>query len=308
MSLHGIPYFGENTQEIEEHIKSLDITDSISYKSLYDLIQSEKSDSKLVVIKEDTNAYFTYLRDIKFNYRDKEVFIPYYSYNTQEIDDIYRKKYKGHILKSDYGIIVRYNYELRKKNLNLEDNSLILYNFTEDKLYTVKFEAWFSEDKFSIQNLYQLYIEYCGNYEDYTIFKHVEGYHYISKSIPGKVNHERELRKLNSLSDYSSTDNAINLNYRDVRNLSQSEYEAKIGINFSNKPYWERLLDFESMLFCILRSEATPDDEKFAEIYARLGKNKQIVKYGNTIKLIFKDYWLNDFNAAVYQRKTWSRI
>ena len=116
------------------------------------------------------------------------------------------------------------------------------------------------------------------------------------------------MRKLNSLSDYSSTDNAINLNYRDVRNLSQSEYEAKIGINFSNKPYWERLLDFESMLFCILRSEATPDDEKFAEIYARLGKNKQIVKYGNTIKLIFKDYWLNDFNTAVYQRKTWSRI
>lgn len=112
--MKGIPYFGEYTQLIEERIKSLEVYDTVKYDSLYELIQSEKSADKIIVVEDSNGVWLTYIRDIKFNYRDKEAYIPYYTYRLYELDEEYRHKYKGHILKTDTGISIRYDYKLSK--------------------------------------------------------------------------------------------------------------------------------------------------------------------------------------------------
>ena len=116
------------------------------------------------------------------------------------------------------------------------------------------------------------------------------------------------LRNKYNLNTYHEEHNPnLDADYRDVRYLGAREYEAKIGFIFVDKPYWERLIDFESLLFCIMRQESVPSDLEFREYFLKLGKSKSIVKYGDTIKLIFKHYWLNRSNIK-FSNKTWNRF
>ena len=84
--IEGIPYFGENSIEIENYIKNKSIDKDICYDSLYELIEYEKDAQNVIVIEDSSGKQLTYIRDIRFNYRDKEVFIPYYRYSLQKID------------------------------------------------------------------------------------------------------------------------------------------------------------------------------------------------------------------------------
>ena len=310
MEIPGIPYFGENTQEIENRIKSAKISEHREYYSLYDLIQSEKSPDKVIIIQDDHGEWLTYLRDIKFNYRDREVYIPYYTYNIQRLPEINRKKYKGHLVTiEDNTVAVRFNYKLCKRVLNIADNIVQVYDFSIQEKYLVSFKYWYSDSTFNMDELYNCYIQYCGMFEDYQLFKHVEGYHYITKRIKGIVNHENELRvkyELNSYHPDSGKD--VELNYRDVRTLGKAEYEAKIGFRMDNSPMWERQLNFESLLFCVLRGHIGPDDIQIKKEYSELGKTRPIFKYGNTIKLIFKYYWLDEYNSKFNREYSWSRV
>ena len=304
----GIPYFGEDTQRIEKEIKDLEVSFSLEYKDLYTLIQNEKSENKIVVIEDKKGVWLTYLRDIKFNYRDSIVFIPYFVYDLFEIDEIYKSKYKGHIVETENGINLRFNYQLCKKELSIANNSFILYDFELNKKYKVSFNRFFEKETFDIDLLYNYYIESCVDYEDFFIFKHVEGYHLISRKVDKIKNYEKDLRMKYHLSDYIETD--VNIYYRDVRNLSKDIYSIKIGAMLFDRPYWERLLDFESYLFCILREKDNiiPQNKRFLSDWQSLGEKKSIIKYGDKeVKLIFKDYWL-DNSSVRKQIKTWSRV
>ena len=164
----GIPYFGENTQEIEEMIHSKQISCTKYYQSLWDLIQSEKLDNKIVIINDEQGEWLTYLRDIKFNYRDKVVFIPYYQYKIFEIEYAKNyKKYKGHILFRDDTALIRYDYKLCKNEINLNNNTILLYDFNTDLKYNVTFENYFEYAEFDIDYLYKLYLNSICDYEDY---------------------------------------------------------------------------------------------------------------------------------------------
>ena len=68
--LDGIPYLGENTYEIEETIKNSVIQYEKDYESLYELINNEVTTNKLVVIDDNNSTFLSYLRDIRFNYRE----------------------------------------------------------------------------------------------------------------------------------------------------------------------------------------------------------------------------------------------
>ena len=314
----GIPYFGLDTQSIMDKIKNSKISRVIQYDSLYDLIQSEKSPSKLIVLDTNTNdriygdndISITYLRDICFNYRDKVVFIPYYIYKifkTPKEPKKSMKKYKGHILDLGDSIGIRYEYKLCSKVINLIYNEIMLYDLEADDLYMVTFNKYYNKPTFNIQELYNNYLAYCCSNEDYRILKHTEGYHLITKNIPGMTNHERILRRNYNLSDYQES--SVNRNYRDVRNLTSSEFEAKVGFFDFSKPYWERKLDFESQLYCIMRDNVFPDDTdtEFQEEFKKFIDNKkQYLKDGDEVKLIFKDYWVNFRKPSI--NKTWSRV
>ena len=301
----GIPYFGVKHNKIETDIKSSKVSFEKEYDSLYELIQEEKGKDKIVLISYNDNEWLSYLRDIKFNYRDGLCFIPFYTYDIKEIDEHYKSSYKGHILKlSDETIGIRYNYCLRQQIVDLEHNSFVLYDLEKECKYQVKFKKWYSFDTFDIDELYQLYIDYLKNFEDNLIHKHTEGYHIVSKNVYAMDNAEKKFREKYKLKEYLQSD--VNIYYRDVRNLSEEAVISKFGVDFCDKPYWERKLDFESFLYCILHSGAVPNND-FKLEWNKLGKSKEFIKYGNEkIKLIFKSYWLP--NCEKYKRRSWSRI
>lgn len=317
-SIPGIPYFGLETQDIMDKIKTSKISRVIEYNSLYDLIQSEKSPTKLIVIDTNTNDRIygdneisvSYLRDICFNYRDKEIFIPYYIYKifkTPKESKKSMKIYKGHLLDLGDSIGIRYEYKLCSRAINLTYNEIMLYDLEANDLYMVTFNKYYSKSTFNIQELYNNYLAYCCDNEDYKLLKHTEGYHLISKNIEGVKNHERIFRKRFNLNDYQ--DSSVNFSYRDVRNFTLSEFEAKLGFFDFSKPYWERKLDFESQLYCIMRDNVIPDDTdiEFKEEFKKfMDGKKQHIKYGDEIKLIFKDYWINYRKSSL--NKTWSRV
>ena len=302
----GVPYFGLDTQEIEENIKTLSISFCKEYDSLYELVQEEKSEDKVVVIEDGEDTWLSFFRDIKFNYRDREVFIPYYVFDIMELKGAeYKNRYKGHIFKNEDGLLIRYNYQLCKRIINLDYNFLILYDFESNQKYKVVFRNYFNSSVFDIQGLYDKYINSCVDYEDYLLFKHVEGYHLISRRVDKIKNEEQNFRKKFGLSDYRETN--VDIYYRDVRNLSKDNFDIKIGVEFFETPYWERLLDFESLLFCILRvkDKIEPNDLDFAKEWEELGGKRSFIKYGNRgVPLIFKSYWMDGVTRKI---KTWSR-
>lgn len=305
--IQGIPYFGVDTLKIEEKITNNKIEYTKKYDSLYELIQSEKSSDNVVIIENDKGKWITYIRDINFNYRDKEVYIPYYEYKIHKMEKgNIRSNYKGHLRIVDDKIEIRHSYTLRKLYISINsNNSMIIYNFRTDEKYKVTFDKYFSEDKFDIDELYNNYLLYSINEEDYKLFKHTEGYHLISKELKGIKNKEKELRNNIGLQHiiYNNTDEFKE--YRDVRKFSLESFVKEQGIIDIDKPYWERKLDFESLLFCITNSGAKPSNDFITE-WDKLGKTKSYIKYGNDIKLIIKDYWL--YNSTIGKKYSWSRI
>ena len=308
--LEGIPYFGEESLEIEEKIRKSTVVDTIVYSDMLEMLNNEVTENKLVIIKENNTEYFTYLRDIRFNYRDKKAFIPYFTYKVHEIDKgKLRSNYKGHILLNDNTICIRYEYKFNKLDINLVNTTLTVYDVDTDKKYNITFKRWFNRQEFDMDVLYDLYLNSCVTDEDYRLVKHTEGYHLITKTIPGIKNKERELRKIYNLNDYDNESIPMKiLNYRDVRNYRLEEYTKIKGFAQLDESYWKRILAFESFLFCILQTGATPIGE-IKEAWEKLKTTSRILKYGDGIKLIIKDYWVKeDAEHSKNKLKTWSRI
>lgn len=291
--IQGIPYFGENNNELWKTIIYTDVNCTRFYKSVYNFI-SEHINKKVVAIIED--KYITWLNDIKFNYRDKQLYIPYYSYKEKYIPNkVYKTDNKGHIqLSEDFKqVILRYEYNYEKLVIRLNNFRLILFDLdTKEKYYAELSEYnWYNSDEFNIEELYQLYIDSCYEEDDFIINKHQGGYHFISKNIPNFENKERKLRELYDLCDYSAC-NLVDKDYRDVRQYKYEEVIQKEGIRDTLDLYKIRRLKFESALFCILRQHIKSNDTEFNIELDKLYSGKQIIKYGNNIKLIFKNYWV----------------
>lgn len=310
--LYGIPYFGEDTEKVWDTALKTGKSKKKAYKSLMEFIREEATENKLVIIDGE---YLTYLRDIRFNYRDKEILIPYYSYQTFPIDKTRRKR-DGHLLLDERNnVILRYNYELRKKVISRgdgredkeEDWILQLYDInSEEHIETVIQHKFYGDDTFSMEELYNRYINACYMQEDYYLNSHVEGYHVITKNIRGITNKERVLRKEFGLEDYKNGTEKVELNYRDVRQYREEDIEVKMGLVENKDNYWKRILDFESMLYCIMREEVEPKETELLQEWRKLGVSKDIYKYGDDIKLIFKSYWRNNYRPI--KLRSWSRV
>ena len=300
VKIEGIPYFGENTIEIEEHIKNLDISHSITYSDMIDLMDNELTENKIVIIEDEDGVWLTYLRDIKFNYRDKEVYLPYFSYEVKSIDKgKLKSNYKGHLIIKEDTISIRYNYKLKVKDISIENNSILLYDFVTDKKYKVYFDKWYSKTEWSMSNLYNLYLNSCVIEDDYLLVKHTEGYHLINKNLPNIKNKEKELRQKENLNHTEESDIGLSkLNYRAVRNYTYDQFIKLHGFIDLEIPYWLRLLKFEYNNYCLMRSNIIPYDINKDE-WNKLGKSKNIFKYGDKIKLIIKDYWLDNIDKNI---------
>lgn len=283
--IKGIPYFGEQTQEIVDSILNID-TDIIyekKYDSLYDLILSNIDKHIIVVID---NKWLTWLNDIVFNYRDRECYIPYYTYKEQLITDrTFRTNNKGHLILDGDNIRVRYEYSYHKLNITVDNLALDCVDIDTQERLIVRTNNWINEAAVDFDKLHKLYVESSYKDDDFIMNKHAGGYHYISLSPKEFVNRERKLREQYDLSDYSEDFYYIK-DYRDVRQYKYEEIIKLNGLLDNIELYRERRLRFESYLYCCLR----------AGLFNDIQFKKHIYKVGKEIKLIIKDYWLDNID------------
>lgn len=283
--IKGIPYFGEQTQEITNSILNID-TDIIyekKYDSLYDLV-IDNIDKHIIVVID--NKWLTWLNDIVFNYRDRECYIPYYTYKEQLITDrTFRTNNKGHLILDGDNIRVRYEYSYHKLNITVDNLALDCVDIDTQERLIVRTNNWINEAAVDFDKLHKLYVESSYKDDDFIMNKHAGGYHYISLSPKEFVNRERKLREQYDLSDYSEDFYYIK-DYRDVRQYKYEEIIKLNGLLDNIELYRERRLRFESYLYCCLR----------AGLFNDIQFKKHIYKVGKEIKLIIKDYWLDNID------------
>lgn len=290
--IQGIPYFGEKTQEIYEFIQSNRYDEAaiaeVSYDSLYELIISN-IDNNLVVIID--NKWLSWLNDIKFNYRDKEVYVPYYEYKTFKTPkDTYKSNNSGHLILNNGHIDIRYDYKYKKFKLDINKLSLKCLDVNTLEIKVLTTSKWISDNEFKTDKLYNLYINSSYKDDDYLVNKHAGGYHYIDRENLMFRNREKQLRKEYGFRDYDYSDNIkYDSDYRDVRQYKYDEVIKEFGFIENDKLYRIRRLEFEVYLYCCLR-HGDLDNLKFKH---------HIYKLGDSIKLIIKDYWLDNISKPV---------
>lgn len=301
----GIPYFGENHNEIYDSIINSECTSSKKkYNTLYDLIDDLAYRHVVVIIE---NKWVTWLRDIVFNYRDKECYLPYYEYEIYITESkLHRSNNSGHLILNDDGSLsIRYNYIYKKCSIDVNNLSLLVYDVDTSEKYEVTAENWFDE-QFSIDEIYKRYVDSAYLDDEFRLNKHLGGYHYIYRSPLKFRNRERALREKFNLNHYS-IDSEYEDDYRDVRNFKYEEVVHLEGLRDNIDCYEFRRLKFESMLYCALRQHARPTEKQFIALWDKLENGKNYIKYGNNIKLIIKNYWL-DNSKPIKDKKSWSRV
>lgn len=297
----GIPYFGENNNEITNKILSSPVDKEVTANSLYDFVVDNIANPIVIIIDD---KWLTWLNDIQFNYRDKACYIPYYTYNLYELaDKDYKGDNKGHLILRDGVLYIRHNYSLKKFDINPNNLSLICYNLDTSEKLKVNINSWFNSEIFDLDLLYKLYINSCFSDKDF-LGLHDSGYHYISRAPRGFRNREQDIRKTLGLNDYITIPD-FETYYRDVRHFNYEEVITRVGLGMvdSIETYKLRQLRFESLLYCVLRNHSVPNNKQFTVEWNKLGKSKDFIKYGDGIKLIFKSYWLDEYKPIKY--KTW---
>ena len=308
--IKAIPYFGKNNNDVSKYIIEKEPESDIIETDIYSFINNNiNPDNTLVVIID--NKYFTYLDDIQFNYRDHKIVLPYWKYELHKVteqDDITIKRdiFQYIIKDESENFYIRHNYNYQE--LMIQPGVILtLFDLKVDKKFKVKFTALTTLKSFDIDKLYKLYIE--SAYTDYEniLSERIKGYYFIDKVTKRLYNRELKLRRELELETFSQDYSPNQLkDYRDVRNYKQEEIVIKYGLVESLENYRERRLRFESLLYCVMNDNLLSNDEQFNKELVKLGKTKDIIKYGNNIKLIFKSYWLKEYKPIKY--KTWLKV
>lgn len=251
-----------------------------------DLAQVIRNKPEQLVLVID-NKWVQWLKDIKFDYKHKQVFIPYFKYEQfkQPEGKRYRSDNNGHLLLNNDGTVnIRYNYSLHREAIEI-GSELNIVDIETFQATTYKVVGWTQRKVFQIQELYSLYKNQAWLPCETT---HEKGYHYIQKQPKEFRNVEKQLRKLYKLDDYLEHINQYD--YRDVRQIKDITYKN----NFEEQ-YKIRRMAFESQLYCLLRQI---DEIRFEEDFSleQLGKQVDYIKYGKEPQLIFKSYWLDEEN------------
>lgn len=300
-NIKSIPYLGKQNNIIREYIiesKELEVIET----DIYSFISNVDLASTLVVVD---NKWLTWLDDIVFNYRDKKCYIHYWKYDIIPLDEnLVKRDIYQYLIEINNTFYLRYNYEYCTLNINL-DTELSLYNLKLDKRYKAKFADWVNETEFNLDKLYQLYVKSCF-YDDKLLQSREQGRYYIDKFSKKLSNRELRLRSELGVPTFKNKKHLdTDRDYRDVRNYRIEELQAKYGIVETIDCYKHRRIYFDSYLYCIMRANILSNNKEFNKEFNKLNKPDKILKYGDSIKLIFKAYWKNDVSVIKYQ--TWMK-
>lgn len=297
--LDGIPFFGKEHNSIYAELIKSEATRLVHYNTMYEMIVSELPNNPVVVID---NTWCSWLKDAKFNYRDRAAYIPYYTY--QLCDMTVAKNHsdnKGHLLldTATSTLSLRHTYKLEKLDLDIKQE-LTLFNVETREKYSVVVANWY-EPTF---DEYDLYIKYLSSaYYDFDdlLEKHQGGYHYINRQFKGFNNLEWQKRKQFGLPHFAE-DNLKLYDFRDVRQYRKEELFGNT-VRETIIPYKIRRLQFDCLLYCIIKQESVPHDVDLAKRYAKLKSQPCILSYRpyyGAPPLIYKSYW---YGAGSFEDK-----
>lgn len=311
--LKSIPYLGRNNNDYTEIILSKETKKQAINIDLYSFIieKLNKDELKHILVIVD-NKWITYLQDIMFNYRDKKICLPYYEYKKLKVEDkeaykeIEKHKNKFQYLIQDKvgNFYVRYDYTYKELEIT-ENTEIVTYNMINNQKIKLMIESITNINKFNIEELYKIYINSCFIEDDEYLTEHNKGYYYIDKFTNKLYNKEMKIRKILNLNTFSIEHKEVR-DYRDVRNFKKEEVQSKVGLIETIENYKYRRLRFDSLMFCITYKELLSDNNNFNLELSKLGKTKDIIKYGEHIKLIFKSYWYSEYRAI--KQQSWMKI
>lgn len=316
--MKGIPYQGV---ELTASVNSLpdrqpDIIDPLELRGVTDihtLFRYLMQNEYLFIIEHpNTHRLFaSWCWDIRFNYRDREIFIPYYSYKTFFHRAIERDLSNPYLTISTLEdekkyILVRHDYELNK--LILDDrkskyrrNNITVYHPSTDSYVQLALTdlPYLSESLFSVPELLRRHTNYKFLLSEFDITSKTPYYY----DFNSKKSREKRILLKEGYSIYA--DSFMDLNYQDIRTFVVSPFSEEANQMTSDDDYVTRVYDFESYLYCLFAQEAQPYELEHKQAWADLGTKKRFVTLGETYPLTLKYYYTDrphTFRKLTYER------
>lgn len=353
--MKGIPYWGKETHKDIENLNDLpleklslsefyarykevlikaDLFSDFNHKninspsnlSLYHFTLAVGLLNLVYVIQDRDNPqmyYTSWGKDVRFNYRDRYAFIPYYTYNEIYIET-QRKLEDSPYLNIDNEtkeLKLKYDFSLEKFIIHdrLEDfsvKSLTVYDIKKHALIEVDIDTiplLPNEIKeFSLVDLNKRYQNSAFIYYSYfEAEKHeakkkdveleeqgVKGYSYILvKDSP--ISKESRIRKEQDVPTYKN-DSYKPIAFQDMRGYKFNEMYSDFDIfSFTEQedalfssPFWYRRHIFEAYLYCIFAQNLKPIEVEYQEQFNQLGVTETSVTFNLARKpLVLKHYY-----------------
>lgn len=316
--INGIPYWGNETfNEMRELAKIVEVPEKVlpEADSLYTLFLLLAKKNYILRISEGDKFFYSYVRDICFNYRDRIIFIPYWSYKEKIVS--YLSENRQHLdYINGHNLCVRYAF---CKLIDIIDNRqtkerkeyIEVYDSENKELYKVRIKElpYITEKYFSIKDLHDRYINSAYYYMDNEGFDFENRYHKIDRehgfNIEYRIRQQRSLEHWRKgLNDYSLVD------YRDVRMYKYHDLASNQKLKFDiTKRYWERKYLFEAYLYCIFAANLPIEEEGYQKDFEKLGKSKRVVKYEeNDVSLFLKYYYKDDIAMSKLSYEKYVKI
>lgn len=313
--LKGTPYWGETTfqdkrsllQDLQDGVVRRELPSCISAcTSLFETFRVLGRNQFMFIIE---NQYFSWCKDIRMDYRDKVIFIPYYEYMTTLVKTNQEHKHLDRI--SD-GVLLTYNYELKIMPVDLSKLIFTVVSLDEMCIYEIDLTNLPLLDfQPSVVELYNYYKNASFFDEAWSEIDFINNYHWIS-SEQGR-NIEAVIRSANRLpvwklgNHIQCTDFVKRIiAYCDIRlyNLQVLHTVFHFKLDYSLL-YWERRYLFEAYLLFTSLSDMDFVEAEFNAKWRDLGTRIEMFSYGEKdFPMYLKHYYkTTDF----FPRKTYEK-
>ena len=316
--MKGLPYFGDDTvaqltslQDREP--KVINPQDLEGVTDLHTLFRHLLKNEYLFIIEHPSTQrlFATWCWDIRFNYRDREVFIPYYSYKTFLHKAIERDLTNPHLIITTLEdnkkyIAVRYFYTMNKliidnRKEGYKRQNICVYQPSTDTYLQIDIEKlpYLLHNVFSVSDLLNRHTNYKFQLSEFDVTSKDAYYTSINK----KNNREKSIRSKEGFSTYS--DDFMGINYQDIRTFVINPFSDEAQQMTSDEDYVTRVYDFESYLYCLFAQQAEPSDEHHKKLWVELGTKKRFITLGETYPLTLKYYYTDKphtFKRLTYER------
>lgn len=352
--MSGIPYWGSSTfSDIRELNKNsfniLSLSDLSNYandrgfpfevEDLHTLFTALAHLDWLFVIPENPtdyskspyqpNYFLSWARDVRFNYRDRMMFAPYFAFSVSEVQasTAYQTNelLDAVVLVNDVPvepeevedsdnsttetctIALKHSFSYRLHLLDDRDtgfrrDELLVYDPRRKQGYRLTLTGlpYFQEETFSLADMYERYINAAyiqsENFDfDWTKYLRIQ-----AKGVSPSP--EQRLRKKFGFPNYF--DAFKEYRYQDVRQYHFEELYGRQMRLDSDQPYWRRILDFESYIYCVTAQNAHPVETEYLQQYNELGIKSRHFSYGTGKPLVLKYYYKN---SPTLSKKTFER-